>query len=619
MADAASAISVGSLELVGQGQIPDNPILQCVQIKPMASQNGNERYRVVMNDTRNFIQGMLAQQTNHVITDGKLKKGSLCRLTSYQANFVKDKHILIILDLDILEEYGEPEKIGTPVALEAPKQEATAEDVKPQPGNIAGNGFYGNKPQQAQEQQQQQRALPSRTNGASHSGSHGNIYPIESLTPYGHRWTIKARCTHKGDIKTWHNKNGEGKLFSANFLDDSGEIRATGFNDAVDQWYEVLQEGSVYYISSPCRVQLAKKQFSNVNHDYELTFEKDTQIEKAEDMDGVPQVRYNFITLSDLQTVDKDNTIDCIGILQDVGEVSEIVGKTTSKPYSKRELTLVDNTGYNVRLTIWGKTAENFDARPESVIAFKGVKVSDFGGRSLSLLSSGSMTIDPDIDDAHKLKGWYDGSGRNEQFQSHANTMSAVSAAGGNDRNAYKTIAQVRDENLGMGEDTDWFSIKATIIYVKQDNIAYPACLSEGCNKKTVEIDPGQWRCEKCDKTWDRPDYRYIMSVNVSDHTGQIWLSCFNEVGLMIMGITANELMAMRDEGDERRVTEAFADANCKTFGFKCKAKMDTFQDQQRVRYQVQYANPLDYAREAKKLADMINLYKIQDDSLFVR
>lgn len=516
---------------------------------------------------------------NYIVTEGKLKKGCLCRLNQYQANFVKDKHILVILDIEILEQYGEPEKIGNPVAIEMPKQEAI-EDVKPQPGNIASNGFYGSKPQELV--QQQQLALPSRTNGASHSGSHGNIHPIEALSPYAHKWTIKARCTHKGDVKTWHNKNGEGKLFSVNFLDDSGEIRATGFNDAVDQWYEVLQEGAVYYVSSPCKVQLAKKQFSNVNNDYELTFEKDTMIEKAEDMDGVPQVRYNFITIAALQTIEKDTTIDCIGVLQEVGEVSEIVGKTTSKPYSKRELTLVDDTGYNVRLTVWGKTAENFDARPESVIAFKGVKVSDFGGRSLSLLSSGSMTIDPDIDNAYKLKGWYDGTGRNEQFQSHVNTMSAVGATSGSDRNAYKTIAQVRDENLGMGEDTDWFSIKATIIYVKQDNVAYPACLTEGCNKKTTEQDPGQWRCEKCDKTWDRPDYRYIMSVNVSDHTGQIWLSCFNEVGLQIMGITANELMAMQDEGDERRKNEAFQEALCKSFIFKCKAKMDNFGDQQR-------------------------------------
>lgn len=61
MADPASVLTAGSLEMVGQGQIPENPILQCVQIKPMASQHGNERYRVVMNDSRNYIQGMLAQ------------------------------------------------------------------------------------------------------------------------------------------------------------------------------------------------------------------------------------------------------------------------------------------------------------------------------------------------------------------------------------------------------------------------------------------------------------------------------------------------------------------------------------------------------------------------------
>ena len=57
-----SVISVGALEQVASGDMPDEPILQCVQIKPMASQNGNERYRVVMNDTKNFIQGMLGQR-----------------------------------------------------------------------------------------------------------------------------------------------------------------------------------------------------------------------------------------------------------------------------------------------------------------------------------------------------------------------------------------------------------------------------------------------------------------------------------------------------------------------------------------------------------------------------
>lgn len=601
MTDAFNAISHGALKQITEGIAVENPILQCVQIKPMAQgAAGQERWRVVFNDTTNFIQGMLSQriyqplfyrmhtcmltnsaESNYMVTEGHLKKGSVCRLTQYQSNFVKDKHILIVLTLDVLAEYGEQEKLGQPVAIEAAKQEAR-EDIKPQPGNIAGNNFYGQKPQQAQQiQQQQQRALPSRTNGASHGGAHGNITPIEAVSPYQHKWTIKARCTHKGDIKTWHNKNGEGKLFSANFLDETSEIRATMFNEQCDQWYDVLQEGSVYYVSSPCKVQMAKKQFSNLPNDYELVFERDTVVEKADD-DGVPQVKYSFVNLESLQNVDKDTVTDVIGVLSDVGEVSEIVSKTTSKPYSKRELTLVDDTGYNIRLTIWGKVAESFDANPEAVVAFKGVKVSDFGGRSLSLLSSGSMNIDPDISEAHKLKGWYQANGSSTQFQSHANTMATVGATSGGRKDDTKTIQQVRDENLGHTEDTDWFTLKGTIVYIKQDSFAYAACQTEGCNKKVNEFSEGQWKCEKCEKYWEAPKYRYVMSVNVSDHTGQIWLSCFDDVGQAIMGMSANELTALKEEGDERRVTEAFSDANCKSFMFKCRCKMDNYMDQQR-------------------------------------
>jgi replication factor A1 len=48
---------------------------------------------------------------------------------------------------------------------------------------------------------------------------------------------------------------------------------------------------------------------------------------------------------------------------------------------TKRELTLVDESEQSVRLTLWGSTAESFSASEGSIVAFKGVKVGDFGGR----------------------------------------------------------------------------------------------------------------------------------------------------------------------------------------------------------------------------------------------
>jgi replication factor A1 len=71
------------------------------------------------------------------------------------------------------------------------------------------------------------------------------------------------------------------------------------------------------------------------------------------------------------------------------------------------------------------------------------------------------------------------------------------------------------------------------------------------------------------------------MSVNVMDFTGQLWLSCFDEVGRMIMGRSADELMEIK-EVDDKKVSEIFSEANCTTWNWKCKARMDTFQEQQR-------------------------------------
>ncbi|GFF51991.1 replication factor A protein 1 [Aspergillus lentulus] len=597
--DAASQISVGALSAIFDETKPQihEPIVQCVQIKPLPPQpNHQERYRAVFSDISNYVQTMLATQANPLVTSGMLRKGCFVRLKSFQANSVKGKKILIVLDLEVLQELGEAEKIGEPKPLENKLEE----DEKPQPTTISGGGFYGSK---VQNQRGEPRVQPARS---SLTSTHATIYPIEAISPYSHKWTIKARCTSKSAIKTWHNRNSEGRLFSVNLLDDSGEIRATGFNEQCDLLYDVFHEGSVYYISSPCRVQIAKKQFTNLNNDYELTFEKDTVVEKAEDQSDVPQVRFNFTTVGDLQSVEKDTTIDIIGVLKDVGETTQIVSKTTSKPYDKRELTLVDSSGFSVRLTIWGSAALNFNATPESVIAFKGVKVSDFGGRSLSLLSSGSMTVDPDIEEAHRLKGWYDAQGRHETFTSHATMSNASSSALRLDH--LKTIAQIREEQLGMSEDAVYFSLKGTVIYIKQDNMCYPACLSEGCNKKVTELDPGQWRCESCDKTHPRPEYRYIMLINVSDHTGQLWLSCFDEVGKQLMGTSADHLMDLRQNG-EKAAGDIFQEANCRTWNFRCRAKLDHFGDQQRIRYQVSTAKPVNYSEEASRLMTLINSY----------
>jgi ssDNA-binding replication factor A large subunit len=114
--------------------------------------------------------------------------------------------------------------------------------------------------------------------------SRNNVYPISSLSPDLTRWTIKARLVRKGEIKTWYRIPQDDQLCKLEFLDESGRIRATMLEQHIQAgWYENLNEGSIYYVSAPCIVEPAKRQFSDIDHRYELVFGNYTIIELVED------------------------------------------------------------------------------------------------------------------------------------------------------------------------------------------------------------------------------------------------------------------------------------------------------------------------------------------------
>jgi len=161
---------------------------------------------------------------------------------------------------------GQQEKIGDPVAIaiDEPSSKPPSTVSTPAP----------------------QKPAPSSANGSTHVAkpaaktTKSSWHPIEALSPYQNNWTIKARCTHKSDIKTWSNQKGEGKLFNVTLMDETGEIRGTAFNAVADTLFPKFEEGKVYFISK-AKVNLAKKKFSNLANDYELSFERNTEVEEV--------------------------------------------------------------------------------------------------------------------------------------------------------------------------------------------------------------------------------------------------------------------------------------------------------------------------------------------------
>lgn len=90
-------------------------------------------------------------------------------------------------------------------------------------------------------------------------------------------------------IRHWSNAKGEGKLFSVDLLDESGALRATGFNEAVDRLYDTLEVGKVYVIRGG-RLKTANKRFTQIQNDYELSMDESTTfVLDSSDASGLPQ------------------------------------------------------------------------------------------------------------------------------------------------------------------------------------------------------------------------------------------------------------------------------------------------------------------------------------------
>lgn len=212
------------------------------------------------------------------------------------------------------------------------------------------------------------------------------IHSIVSLTPYQNRWRIRARVTQKSNIRTWSNSRGEGKLFSVNLIDESGEIRATGFTDTVDKYYEMLEVNKVYYISK-ATLKTANKQYTSVKNDYEMTFNQDTLIEPCSEETDLPTITFDFVPINSLDSKQPQAVIDVIGVVKSMSDVTSITTKQ-NKELTKREVQLADQSGMVVNLTLWGNDAENFKGEDNPVLACKGCRLSDWGGRSLSLLGN---------------------------------------------------------------------------------------------------------------------------------------------------------------------------------------------------------------------------------------
>ncbi|XP_075216262.1 replication protein A 70 [Lycorma delicatula] len=594
------ALTEGAIQTIMSGGEVMSPVLQILGNKKITGSGPSDRYRLLISDGVHLNSfAMLATQLNDKVESGELTEYSIVRINRHIVSMVNnqgrgEKRVMIILDLTVLQRGNEVGlSIGNPVPYDSSNPtpapattNVTAPQVRPNSTPANSPTPFGGKP-------------GNNPSVGSSPLSSQRTHPIAYLSPYQNKWVIKARVTSKTNIRTWSNARGEGKLFSVDLVDESGEIRLTFFRDQVDQFYDMIEQNKVYYFSR-CQLKQANKKFSSLNNDYEMTANSDTKIEPCnEDSNGIPTLKFNFTTLSSIQDLPADSIIDIIGVCKSAGDLVNLVGKTSNRELKKRDLVLVDHSLTSVTLTMWGVDAENFDGVAQPVIALKQGRISEFGGgKTVNLMSSSVLQINPDIPEAHKLRGWFDGLSLDAQFNS-------LSARGGASEGVGSKFVTIKESKLSppATEKPEYFSICAYVMHIRNDNYCYKACPQPECNKKVIDQNTMMYRCEKCNREYDSFKYRLILSLQLADMSDSQWVTAFQDSAEILLGGTADEIGSLTDAA---AIEELFQAPLFKPYNLRLRSKMETFNDELRRKVHIVSLKPMDYKEYGNRLISEI-------------
>lgn len=531
------------------------PILQLISLKriDLGDEKGS-RYHVILSDSQHYVKGIFSSSCAKPFESKLINVFSLVRVGSFR---VCEKNGTSFLYISGVEEFEDcNRKIGSPVKF----------------GDADSSYFESPKSNHDPTNLSKRMEVQRVNDRPKDNYEKVSITPIITINPFLNRWTIQGTLTSKGEIRYFTNQKGDGKLFNAEITDHSGSIRIVGFGDMVDIFYNLLEVGRVYSVTRG-NIRLGNKKFLNTTSEYEIYLEKNSEVRLVAES-GVSELSYNFQKISEINT--PQALVDVIAVVKEAYPPNAVIVRSTQKEILKRDLIICDKTG-SMRLTVWGQQVD-LDYSDNPVLAIKGARVGEYNGFNLSTLSSSQIQINPERKEAFELKGW---------FLEHGNEIKMPKR-----EEAPKSIGEVNENAL------EYSTVRAMLLFMKEDSLWYDACIEPNCNKK-VFGENGGYRCERCNKTFDESNTRFLVRASIGDQSGQIWVTLFDEMAQKLFGNSANEIKILSQEENIADFLRAFT---FKEYLFKLRRKEEIYNDEAKARFSVLDVSPLDHKAESLRL-----------------
>lgn len=443
------------------------------------------------------------------------------------------------------------------------------------------------------------------------------IIPISELSTYRPKWTIRARVTAKAPLRTFSKNGNAGKVFHVDLLDaEGGEIRANIFGTAVDTYFDKLQPGKCYTFSGGS-VRIANRQFNTCNHRYEIVFDKGAVVEDAEDDAQIKVVQLKVTDLRFLRTKVVPCTVDLCGVLVGFRPTLSFTSKD-GKELTKREVTLADDTGNSIAVTLWGDRAKQEDKvfSNSPLVAFKGVNVKEWGtGRNGSLLEGGAMLLEPALQEADRVRQWWSQGG---STQALASLSQEGGGGGGSSRAATGKAVSISEMRKAAervtSEQPEVFSVvcRLALVQMKKQGETVPLVFMScqepketngwPCNRRLDE----QGFCAACNRA-GKAAPRFNVRCRFSDFEDSAWLTTFHEGAVRVLGMEGQQARDLeKAEGREALESAIRNQYFTQPLQVTARAKLDNYNGEPRVNIICAEARPVNLGEHGRVLLQEI-------------
>ena len=223
--------------------------------------------------------------------------------------------------------------------------------------------------------------------------------PLQTLNNFSKNFVVKVKMlmVKKNIIQK---QKGPLTILDCRFMDEYGtEMEGIAFADVADRINNIINVDGVYSISGAEVALNDNKDYTVVNNDYKLKFNRYTKVNE-EDPNSIRNVspRPNIFQLKELISMDTKKVVDVVGV------VLKPVTLKIEKGYIEKTLVIGDHSGYQCNVKLYGDLAQ-FDVNEGNAIKINKLRINIYHSKILTSIPN-TTTIDliQDINEHIEIK-----------------------------------------------------------------------------------------------------------------------------------------------------------------------------------------------------------------------